>query len=316
MRFWFLLLLLIPSLATAQPMAVIDAPSTVNIGDLVIIDGGKSTGDNHLWVIDERAQGRFLEIPADRRIVFAIGTPGKYSFQLIVADTSAGISQAVHFVEVGGVTLPPIVSPPPIVGPPVPEPEPPTPPLPENKVAEASRLGAVALADWETATALRFALEAVVKNPPTTIERQRSAVQDAIAGVLLTRHGKSREKDWLNEWRIPVNAAIDEVVTDATYIAMIEQVIRGLDALTKSPNKPIDKPKASSIKMFTRDDCKYCTKWKASEMPRLKSQGWKVEEVTDLANAVPYYDICINGRCVRHQGYLTMAQLKTYIDQQ
>jgi hypothetical protein len=170
------------------------------------------------------------------------------------------------------------------------------------------------LADPATANAMKTALEAIVRNPPTTIERQRSAVQDAIAGVLLTRQGASREKDWLNEWRIPVNAAIDKVVTDETYIAMIEQVIRGLDALKESPNKPIESPKVSSIKMFTRDECKFCRDWKASEMPRLKSQGWKVLEVTDDLNAVPYFDICIDGRCVRHHGYLSMAQLKTYVE--
>jgi hypothetical protein len=322
MRFFFAILLLIPSLAIAQPQAVIDAPSTVNVGDLVIIDGGKSIGDNHLWVVDERAKGRFLEIPADRRIVFAIGTPGKYSFQLIVADTSAGISQAIHFVDVGGVTLPP-TDPPPIVSPPTPNPpQPPKPPLPTNEVAEASRRGVVALADPATANALRAALESIVRNPPTTIDRQRSAVQDAIAGVLLSRQGISREKDWLNEWRIPVNAEIDKVVTDETYIAMIEQVIRGFDGVAKSPESPVDKPiespvdqpEPSSIKMFTRDGCKYCSDWKRDEMPRLKSQGWKVSEVTDERNAVPYFDICINGRCIRHQGYLTMSQLKAIVE--
>jgi hypothetical protein len=318
MRFLLAILLLIPSLAIAQPVAVIDAPVTVNVGDLVIIDGGKSVGDNHLWVVDERAKGRFLEIPKDRRIVFAIGTPGKYSFQLIVADTSAGISQAVHFVQVGGVTLPP-TDPPPIVDPPTPEPKPPTPPLPENEVADASRRGAVALSDSATASALRAALESIVKNPPTTIDRQRSAVQDAIASVLLARQGVSREKDWLNEWRIPVNAAIDKVVTDETYISLIEQVIKGFEGVAKSPDKPADKPSESkpseaSIKMYTRDGCKYCSDWKREEMDRVKLNGWKVSEVIDLTNAVPYFDICIKGQCIRHQGYLTMAALKSYVD--
>lgn len=312
MRFWFLLLLLIPSLAIAQPMAVIDAPSTVNVGDLVIIDGGKSVGVNHLWVIDERAQGRFLEIPADRRVVFAIGTPGKYSFQLIVADTTAGISQAIHFIQVGGVSLPPVepIQPPPIVVPSPPEPEPPAPPLPDNEVAEASRRGVVALADPATANALKTALEAIVRNPPTTIDRQRSAVQDAIAGVLLARQGVSREKDWLNEWRIPVNAEIDKTVTDDNYIALIRQVIAGFDGVSEPP---ADKPK-SSIKMFTRAGCKYCEDWRSVEMPKVKAQGWLVEEITDATSAVPYFEVCINGQCVRHQGYMSMAALKSIVD--
>jgi len=321
MRLILILLLLLPSLAAAQPKAVIDAPATVNVGDLVILDGGKSVGDNHLWVVDERAKGRFLEIPTDRRIVFAIGTPGRYSFQLIMADTSAAIDQAIHFVSVGGVGLPPTEPDPPVVDPPpVSPPDPPTPVLPPNEVTEASRRGVVALGDPATATALKSALEAIVRNPPTTIERQRSAVQDAIASVLLARQGVSREKDWLNEWRIPVNASIEKVVTDDTYIALIEQVIRGFDGVGQSPDKPVEKPpaetpKVSTIKMFTRDNCKHCTDWKRDEMPRVKSQGWKVEEVEDLVNAVPYFDICIGGRCIRHQGYLSMAALKSYVDQ-
>jgi hypothetical protein len=312
MRFLLALLLLLPSLAIAQPLAIIDAPSTVNVGDLVIIDGGKSTGDNHLWVVDERAQGRFLEIPADRRVVFAIGTPGKYSFQLIVADTSAGISQAVHYIQVGGVVQPPpVVDPKPPVDPPKPPVEPPAPPA--TAITEVSRRGVVALNDAATASALRDALTQVVQAPPTTIERQRSAVQDAIGNVLLGRQGVSREKDWLNEWRIPVNAEIDKTVNDDNYIALIKQVIAGFDGVAKSP--PADKPEPSSIKMYTRDGCKYCDDWRRLELPRVKSQGWIVKEALDLTNAVPYYDICINGRCIRHQGYLSMAALKAIVDE-
>jgi hypothetical protein len=312
MRFLLALLLLIPSLAIAQPMAIIDAPSTVNVGDLVIIDGGKSTGDNHLWVVDERAQGRFLEIPADRRVVFAIGTPGKYSFQLIIADTSAGISQAIHYIQVGGVVQPPpVVDPKPPIEEPKPPVEPPAPPA--TAITEVSRRGVIALNDAATAAALRDALTQVVQAPPTTIERQRSAVQDAIGNVLLARQGVSREKDWLNEWRIPVNAEIDKTVNDDNYIALIKQVIAGFDGVAKSPETP--KPEPSSIKMYTRDGCKYCDDWRRLELPRVKSQGWIVKEALDLTNAVPYYDICINGRCIRHQGYLSMAALKAIVDE-
>jgi uncharacterized protein (UPF0218 family) len=308
MRFLLTLLLLIPSLAFAQPVAVIDAPSQVNVGDLVVINGGKSTGDNHLWVVDEKAKGRFLEIPAERRVVFASGTPGVYSFQLIVADKSAGISQAIHFVDVGGIGLPPAK--PPIVSPPTPEPPKPQPPLPTNEVAEASRRGVIALGDPATATALKTALESIVRNPPTTIERQRSAVQDAIASALLARTGISREKDWLNEWRIPVNAAIDKVVTDENYISLIEQVIRGFDGTaTQQP-----KPQPASITIYSRDNCKFCSDWKRDEMPRLKSQGWQIKEVADQSNAVPHFEICINGQCAKHQGYLTMAALKAIME--
>jgi hypothetical protein len=309
-RLFFAILLLIASPAFAQPSAIIDAPSQVNIGDLVIINGEQSVGDNHLWVVDERAKGRYYEVPSARTMVFAIGTPGKYSFQLIVADTSAGISQAVHYIQVGGV-----VQPPPVVDPPVDPPKPPVQPPapPATAITEVSRRGVIALNDAATAAALRDALTRVVQAPPTTIERQRSAVQDAIGNVLLARQGVSREKDWLNEWRIPVNAEIDKTVNDDNYIALIKQVIAGFDGVAKSPETP--KPEPSSIKMYTRDGCKYCDDWKRNEMPRVKSQGWTVEQITDLTNAVPYYDICINGRCIRHQGYLSMAALKAIVDE-
>jgi hypothetical protein len=319
MRSLIALLLLLPSIAFAQPMAVIDAPSMVNIGDLVIIDGGKSVGDNHLWVVDERAQGRYYEVPSARTMVFAIGTPGKYSIQLIVADTSAGISQAVHFIQVGGIVEPPpIADPKPPIDepkPPLPEPEP-----PHTAISEVSRRGVIALNDPPTAGALKDALAQVVESPPTTIDRQRSAVQDAIGSVLLSRQGVSREKDWLNEWRIPVNAEIDKTVNDDNYIALIKQVITGFDGVSRSPiaspqptpDEP--KPSPSSITMYTREGCRYCDEWKAIEMPRVKSQGWAVDQVADLTNAVPYFDICINGRCIRHQGYLSMAALKSIVE--
>jgi hypothetical protein len=311
------ILLLIPSLAIAQPQAVIDAPTRVNIGDLVIVDGGKSVGDNHLWVVDERAKGRYLEIPADRRVVFAIGTPGRYSFQLIIADMSAGISQATHFLEVGGVTLPPIEPKPPVDDPKPPKPPESEPKPPQTAITEVSRRGVVALNDSATASALRDALQKVVQAPPTTIERQRSAVQDAIGSALLARQGVSREKDWLNEWRIPVNVELEKTVTDSNYIELIKQVIAGFDGVEKLPEFPPEKPNPgiSSIKMFTREGCKYCDDWRRIEMPRVKSHGWTVEEVTDTTSAVPYFDICINGRCIRHQGYLSMSALKSIVDE-
>ena len=125
------LLLLVPFQGFAEVVAIIKAPTQVNVGDLVVLDSSDSKGDNQKWVIDPRAEGRYLEL--EKRIVFAIGTPGVYQFQLIVADKEANIDQVKHDIQVGSITTP---IPPPIN-------PPPTTPVPPSPPTDSSVLNAV-----------------------------------------------------------------------------------------------------------------------------------------------------------------------------
>jgi hypothetical protein len=287
MRYLLLtLMLLLSSQGLAEVVAVIKAPTQVAPGDLVILDSSESKGDNQLWVVDPRAAGRYLEL--DKRIVFAIGTPGDYEFQLIVADKKAAIDQTKHTVRVG-TSLP---------QPPTQPPAPPTDPVPppSNKIVlEATQAATNAVNDPTTAAALRQALISLPEKTP-------EAVQKAIGDVLEKRTGNSVKVNWTDLWRVPVNKAIED--SKLPYPQAIEQVIQGLQVSTKS-----------KITMYFREGCPDCDKWKEKDMPRLESANWDLALVEDLTQRVPYYDICINGSCVRHHGYLTMAALKTYSEQ-
>ena len=94
-------MLLMVSPAYGQVEAIIKGPDTVNIGDLVILNASDSLGDNHKWVADARTVGKYFEVPDQKMLFFAIGTPGEYKFQLIVADKNANIDETVHSVIVG-----------------------------------------------------------------------------------------------------------------------------------------------------------------------------------------------------------------------
>lgn len=280
------LLLLIPSVCHAEVNAVIKAPNEVNIGDLVILDSSESTGDNELWVIDPRAEGRYLIF--GKQIVFAIGTSGSYDFQLIVADKKATIAQVKHTVKVGNAPDP---------APPTdPKPDPPTDPTP-SKVKNVSRNAAQALNDKATVDALIKALES---SPP-----EKAAVQAAIGKVLLDRKGDSQGKDWLTLWREPVDIAIKE--SNQPYETSLKQVIEGLKEVT------ITAFSISSVTMFTRGDCAYCETWKQSVKSKLKISNWRVEEVISPQGVVPSFEIKAYGKVKYHSGYMSLTQFNQYI---
>lgn len=276
MKIVLLLLSLVCSSCAAEVLAIIKAPTQVNIGDLVVLDSSDSLGDNQKWVIDPRAEGRYLEL--EKRIVFAIGTPGVYSFQLIVADTYAAIDQTKHDVTVGTPTDTPPVDPP------TPPPAPPA----DTSVLDAVKAATKAVNDPQTASALRQALISLPEKTP-------GAVQIKIAEVLLTRSPTSQKVDWLGLWRKPVNDALDKA--QMPYDKAIEQIIKGLETSNLQSN--------SKLTVFTRPDCPPCDKWKEEVLPQIAEYDWNIEWVEDLNTPTPSFEIYYNGKCRRYMEFMT-----------
>lgn len=287
------LLVLFPSTVYAEVKAVIKAPLEVNIGDLVILDSSESIGANQLWVIDPRAAGRYLEL--DNRVVFAIGTPGIYSFQLIVADTDASIDQVKHEVKVGNVSAPPI--PPTDPAPPTDPPTDPVPPPANKSVLKAVQAATKFIDDPTTATALRNALLSLPEKTPAT-------VQEAISNVFLNR--KDQSKDWLNLWRIPVNSAIDRA--GLPYEEVVKQIIEGLDPSANVLS-------ASTLTFYIRDNCPPCDKWKEVVLPIILSYGWVVDDEVTTTKSTPSFDISTNGKMESVEGYMTFEQFSTIVSE-
>lgn len=279
-KFLFAFLLLLPSISQAEVVAIIKAPTQVNVGDLVVLDSSDSIGDNQKWVIDSRAEGRYLEL--EKRIVFAIGTPGVYSFQLIVADTSAAIDQTKHNVTVGNPTTPPPVDPP--TPPPIKPPLPPT----DTSVLDAVKAATTTVNDPQTAQALRQALLSLPEKTP-------GAVQMKIAEVLLTRSPASQKIDWLGLWRKPVNDAIDKA--QMPYDKAIEQIIKGLETSNVQSS--------SKLTVYTRPNCPPCERWKTEVLPQIAEYNWNVEFVENLDVSTPSFEICHNGQCRKYTGFMT-----------
>lgn len=275
-----LLALLFPSICHAEVVAIIKAPTKVNVGDLVVLDSSDSKGDNQKWVVDPRAEGRYLEL--DSRIVFAIGTPGLYQFQLIVADITAAIDQTNHTVQVGEVGSNP--------DPPTPPIDPPKPPTPPNdtSVLEAVKSATLAVNDPITAQALRKALMDLPEKTP-------GAVQMKIAEVLLTRNKDSQNIDWLKLWREPVNAAIDKA--QIPYEKAIEQIIQGLETSNSRSS--------SKLVVFVRPNCPPCDKWKNEVLPKILEYNWKVEFVENLNTTTPSFEIWHNDQCRKYTGFMS-----------
>lgn len=110
-----------PAKAVAA-QAVIDAPSTVNPGDLLVLDASRSEAKKYLWLVHPKRT--ILPVDGGLRCVFASGTPGQYTFILVVSDATGELQSVEHVVTVGvpPPPLPPVVVPtdptvPPIVTP-------------------------------------------------------------------------------------------------------------------------------------------------------------------------------------------------------
>lgn len=70
----------------------------------------------------------------------------------------------------------------------------------------------------------------------------------------------------------------------------------------------------SAIVIYTRPFCPPCKKWKQVEKPKLEAKGWVVQEKPAGAGASPYFDIMLpKKKTIRHNGYLTMDQLRSYM---
>lgn len=111
-----------PAIVQAQT-AVITAPTNVAPGDLVILDATQSDGADFEWLV--LPDKTHLPVEGGRKVVFASGAPGRYTFVLAVAKGDA-VAITKHELVVG---VPPGPVPPGPT-PPGPNPPQPTPPGP------------------------------------------------------------------------------------------------------------------------------------------------------------------------------------------
>jgi hypothetical protein len=222
---------LLCSLASGQVNAVINGPTEARVGDLVVLSGRDSIGDNAKWVEPTKIQTLLCGDGKD--LAFATGTPGTYLFTLIVADKAADIDYATHTVIVRGG---PIVEPP--VPDPTPDPKPtPAPPALEQLVA-VSKAGADRVNDAPTRAALAQTIRSVCDSIDhecregrcITVQAAKELMVTAIDLRLLGRTGASRDADWERGWRVPVNAQLKltSAADTPTYVAAMRAVALGL----------------------------------------------------------------------------------------
>lgn len=236
MRNWLLFLLLLgpcDCVCMAQVQAVITGPTEARVGDLVVLSGRESGGDNFKWVEPQKIQTLLCGDGKD--LAFATGTPGSYQFMLIAADKQADIHYTQHTVIVRG-TLPPEPTPEPE---PIPSPEPTPPPANMQELVKISRDAAAKLNDAPTARAIATAIQQAATDIESGcksgmcpgIDLAKSKMVKAIELALLARTGNSRNVDWMNGWRVPINAAVVRLgLNDVpSYVTAMRAIAVGLN---------------------------------------------------------------------------------------
>ena len=99
-----------------DPQAVIDGPKTADLGDLVVLDAGRSTAATAFhWILVSHKK-TILPVDGGKRCVFASGQPAEYRFVLVVAGADANgklaVAVAEHAVTIGKPSPPPPIPPP------------------------------------------------------------------------------------------------------------------------------------------------------------------------------------------------------------
>ena len=227
----FAILLLCGSTFAAE--AKISGPNTARTGDLVVISAKESTGKAFKWIMPANIQTLSC---SDLEFGFASGTPGVYTFTLIAADTEGDgdqIAVASHTVRVGGAVTPPPVEPEPE------EPEEPTPPPSDlEKLRKLSKESAARLADTTTARGLSATIQAKATEIAAmcdagqcpTLDGAKRLMVAAIENRLLARTGNSRNVNWADGWRVPINEGLKatNTTTVANYLTAMRAIAVGL----------------------------------------------------------------------------------------
>jgi len=66
-----------------------------------------------------------------------------------------------------------------------------------------------------------------------------------------------------------------------------------------------------SIKMFTRENCSWCDKWKSNDYGQAMSDGIVIELATDPNGTVPRFEVCDSeGKCRQYVGYKSYSEMK------
>lgn len=224
-----ILWLIFVGVCCGQPKAVIEGPTSGATGDLVVLDGSRSIGDGHKWVMPAGLQTLGCDAVAGvGQIAFASGRPGAFTFTLIVADKTAAIDYVTHTVTIGG-------------GGPVDPPDPPDVPTPVpdlKKLEELSYESAIRLADAATAKGLADSILAVdaqiagmcSRGQCPGLSSAQSMMVSAIERRLSERRGASLSVNWLAGWRKPINEALSKLqgVDVPKYQAAMRAVASGL----------------------------------------------------------------------------------------
>lgn len=310
MRHISLLALLVCTPLYGQAKAQIDGPDTQQAGNLVVLNSVASISDSIKWIIPETLAGRYIQ--TGEQLAFAVRESGSFTFHLVavtVDETNAAdIDVATHTVTITDG-----------FGDPCPEPEPgepdkptdPDQPDPVPDFAELEKLSknaAASLGDPATATALAKVLRSIqLAELPT----MRATVAGAVEAVMLGRNRESQTKDWLGTWRRPVDEAID-VDTAEEYLAALAAIASGLEAAIGNAPVPAPAPAPQKlIKMMTRVDCTWCTKWRNEVKPSLVAKGWKVEELIS-GGSVPRFEVSVGNETYLLIGFQPASVFEKY----
>lgn len=212
-----------PKEETGNAVAL-EGPSEATPGQLVVLDGSASKGVKHFkWIAPDGIAT--LGCP-EMKLGFSIVEPGNYRFYLVAISADDEIVILPHDLKIVGSPTPPERDEP-DVGDPIEFPPPATEPADPTTFVEALKIlykntedAAATINDPTTARQLAAAwgspqvLDGVAK--AASMQQAAKIVGQQFEAVLAKRTGPSLYKDWDRQFRRPLNASLDKLITDGT----------------------------------------------------------------------------------------------------
>jgi hypothetical protein len=307
----FTILLLTASTAYGEVKAVINGPTKIEFGSLLVLSAAESIGDNHDWIVDPKFATPVRIDKQAKELWSGLPGPGVFNFILVVTDKQAEIAFTQWTVEVTlpswlGPPKPPIISP---VDPPI------QPPVIDTGLKTETEKLIKQLNDKDTTSKLIYQFDILINSSE---ELTPVKLQQAIDTVLINRTGESDKKPWIDGWRKPIDSLIAKNIQNGISLKIcVQQILEGLrqalpslSSVSLKPNLPF-----AEIVYENTPGCPPCIKFSNEVKPLIVKEGHKFvrEATTNNRRAYPYFEIKVGDKTFIHTGELTLSAFHSLV---
>lgn len=112
----------------------------------------------------------------------------------------------------------------------------------------------------------------------------------------------------------PVDLPTAQVQESVELPTVETQPVEQLQEQPKEQSQPKkSEPVRATVEYYYNDGCAACERWKIEVKPVIEASGWKVIEIKNTVNPVPYFIVIDPGVTLFHNGYLSVSKFNKLV---